>query len=113
VRISNIGNASSSKIRRLSDERFGNIDWHDEDKVRRFVFEEMPEKLRADEKVKNALEQGDPQNARIEVDRAVGRLVLEYMMDHTQLYKEFTSREDFRSFVVDKLFGLLSREKSG
>ena len=89
-----------------------NTDWRDEDKVRRFVFEEMPEKLRADEKVKNALEQGDPQNARIEVDRAVRRLVLEYMMDHTQLYKEFTSREDFRSFVVDKLFGLLSQEKS-
>ncbi|WP_456410073.1 type I restriction endonuclease subunit R [Oceanithermus sp.] len=100
-----------SEILREFNERFGNIDWNDEDKVRRFIFEEMPEKLRADEKVSNAFRQGDPQNARIELDNAVQRLVLEYMMDHTQLYKEFTSREDFRSFVVDKLFGLLSQEK--
>jgi len=100
-----------SEILREFNERFGNIDWNDEDKVRRFIFEEMPEKLRDDEKVSNAFRQGDPQNARIELDNAVQRLVLEYMMDHTQLYKEFTSREDFRSFVVDKLFGLLSQEE--
>jgi len=101
-----------SEILREFNERFGNIDWNDEDKVRRFIFEEMPEKLRADEKVSNAFKQGDPQNARIELDNAVQRLVLEYMMDHTQLYSEFTSRKDFRDFVVDKLFGLLSQEKS-
>ncbi len=108
-----------SKIRLLFAKWLGNIDRRDEDKVRRFVFEEMPQKQREEEKVNNAFEQGDPQNARIEVEGAIERLVLEYMMDHTQLYmdhtqlyKEFTSREDFRSFVVDKLFGLLSQEKS-
>ncbi len=98
-----------SEILREFNERFGNIDWNDEDKVKRFVFVEMPKKLREDEALQNALRQNDPQNARIELSRAASRLVTESLKDQTQLYKEFMSNKDFRNFLIDKIFELLNQ----
>jgi len=102
-----------SEILREFNERFGNIDWNDEDKVKRFVFVEMPKKLREDENLQNALRQNDPQNARIELSKATARLVTESLEDQTQLYKEFMGNKDFQKFLIEKLFELLSQDPGG
>lgn len=97
-----------SEIIREFNERFGNIDWNDEDKVVRFVFEEIPEELKKDERVNNARQQGDHQNLKIEVERAIKEIVLKHMQDQTQLYKEVMARDEFRGFLVEKLLELIS-----
>jgi type I restriction enzyme R subunit len=96
-----------SRIIQEFNERFGNIDWNDEDTVKRFVFVELPEKLRADEPLQNAIKQNDPQNVRIELERATKKAVTESLGDQMQLYKAFMGNPDFRAFLLEKLFELL------
>ena len=96
-----------SRILQEFNERFGNIDWKDEDRVKHFVFVELPEKLKADEPLQNALRQNDPQNARIELARATQQAVTDSLGDQMQLYKEFMNNPDFRGFLLEKLFELL------
>jgi len=96
-----------SRILKEFNERFGNIDWKDEDRVKRFVFVELPEKLKADEPLQNALRQNDPQNARIELERATQQAVTDSLGDQMQLYKEFMNNPDFKGFLLEKLFELL------
>ena len=96
-----------SRILQEFNERFGNIDWKDEDRVKHFVFVELPEKLKADEPLQNALRQNDPQNARIELERATQQAVTDSLGDQMQLYKEFMNNPDFKGFLLEKLFELL------
>ena len=96
-----------SRILQEFNERLGNIDWKDEDRVKHFVFVELPEKLKADETLQNALRQNDPQNALIELERATQQAVTDSLGDQMQLYKEFMNNPDFKGFLLEKLFELL------
>lgn len=101
-----------SRIIQEFNERFGNIDWKDEDSVKAFLFEKMPEKLRRDEGVALALRQGDPQNARVELERAIKEVLLDHMEDHLQLYKEANTSREFLQFLVDTMARLLFHSSS-
>lgn len=84
--------------------RFGDIDWTDKDKVRRFIFEELPEDLATNEEFVEKVRSSDPQNARITVDEKVIEKFQELIMSHTELYKEFTDNPDFQNFVQEAVF---------
>ena len=61
-----------SNIIREFNDRFGNIEWKDQDKIRRVIVEELPAKVAADKAYQNAMANSDKQNARIEHDKAWG-----------------------------------------
>jgi type I restriction enzyme R subunit len=84
--------------------RFGDIEWTDEDKVRQFIFEELPEDLVTDEAFVEKVRSSDPQNARITVDEKIVEKFQELIMSHTELYKEFTDNPDFQNFVQEAIF---------
>ena len=48
----------------------------------------------------------DKQNARIEHDKALGRVIIEMMKDDTELFKQFSDNEGFRRWLTDTMFGL-------
>ena len=49
---------------------------------------------------------GDRQNARIEHDKALARVMTAVLKDDTELFKQFSDNESFRRWLTDTVFGL-------
>lgn len=52
-------------IIRMFNERFGNIDWLKDDKVRKVIFEELPNQMAGDERHMETMRNSDRQNASV------------------------------------------------
>jgi type I restriction enzyme R subunit len=99
-----------SNILRTFNDQFGNIDWKDRDKIARVITEEIPPKVAADKAFQNARQHSDKQNARIEHDNALRRVMNDILADHTELYKQFSDNDSFRKWLADKIFSLTYEE---
>ncbi len=95
-----------SNILKQFNERFGGIEWRDGDRVRRLITETIPARIAQDAAFQNAARQADDQNARIEFEKALQRVITGLMKDDTELFKQFTQNEDFRRWITDRSFGL-------
>ncbi|MBW7899397.1 Type-1 restriction enzyme R protein [Candidatus Brocadiaceae bacterium B188] len=93
-----------SNIIKAFNEQFGNIDWKDADKIRKIIAEELPGKVSADKAYQNAMNQNDKQNARIEHDKALERVIVEMLTDHTELFKQFMDNQSFKKWLADTIF---------
>ena len=88
------------------NEEFGDIDWEDADRVRQLITEEIPGRVAADTAYQNAIVNSDKQNARIEHDKALGRVILNLMRDDTQLFKQFSDNDQFKRWLGETVFAL-------
>jgi type I restriction enzyme R subunit len=95
-----------SNIIKSFNEQFGNITWSDEDRVRKLLTEDIPARVAADPAYQNARRNSDRQNARIEHDRALGRVMTAVLQDDTELFKQFSDNEAFRRWLQDMVFNL-------
>lgn len=86
------------------NDQFGNIEWDDADRVRKRITEEIPARVAEDVAYQNAQKNNDPVNARIELDKALGRVVLSMMRDEAQLFKQFSDNDSFRAWLADAVF---------
>ena len=93
-----------SNIIQAFNDQFGNIDWKDADKIRKVITEEIPEKVAADKAYQNAMKNSDKQNARIEHDKALQRVIIELLSDHTELFKQFSDNQTFKKWLSDTIF---------
>jgi len=93
-----------SNILRAFNDQFGNIDWKDADKIRQVIAEEIPTKVAADKAYQNAMKHSDKQNARIEHDKALQRVLVELLADHTELFKQFQDNDSFKKWLTDTIF---------
>ena len=93
-----------SNILREFNDRFGNIEWQDQDKIEKIITEELPAKVAEDRAYQNAQANSDKQNARIEHDRALERAMTELLADHTELFKQFSDNESFRRWLLESSF---------
>ena len=93
-----------SNILRSFNEQFGNINWKDADKIREVIAEEIPTKVAADKAYQNAMKHSDKQNARIEHDKALQRVLVELLSDHTELFKQFSDNPAFKKWLTDTIF---------
>ena len=64
-----------SNILESFNDQFGNIPWTDGDRVHRLITEEIPNRVAADTAYQNAKQNSDKQNARIEHDKALRRVM--------------------------------------
>ncbi len=85
---------------------FGGIDWQDADRVSQMITETIPAKVAQDTAFKNARENSDRENARIEHDRALARVMTSIMKDDTELFKQFVDNTDFKRWLGDTVFRL-------
>ncbi len=83
---------------------FGGIEWEDEDRVRQMIIETIPAKVAEDPAFRNARRNSDRENARIEHDRALGRVMTAIMRDDTELFKRFMDDGEFRRWLGDVVF---------
>jgi type I restriction enzyme R subunit len=95
-----------SNIVKTFNDQFGNIQWTDTDRVHRLITEEIPAKVAADPAYKNAQRHSDQQNARIEHDRALGRVMTAVLKDDVELFKQFSDNESFRRWLADTIFAM-------
>ncbi len=65
--------------------------------------------MAADAAYRNARENSDRQNARIELDKAVSRVMYSMINDDTQLFKKFADDEGFKRWLTDAVFDLTYR----
>jgi type I restriction enzyme, R subunit len=95
-----------SNILKTFNEMFGNISWADSDRIERLVSEEIPARVAADQAYQNAQANSDKQNARIEHDKALGRVMTSLLKDDTELFKQFSDNDSFRKWLLETVFAL-------
>ncbi len=93
-----------SNILRAFNEQFGNIEWKDADKIRQVIAEEIPAKVAEDTAYQNAMKNSDRQNARIEHDNALQRVLVGLLADHMELFKQFQDNPAFKKWLADTIF---------
>ena len=99
-----------SNILKTFNDQFGNVPWADADRVHQLITQEIPAKVAADTAYKNAKQYSDRQNARIEHDKALDRVIVGLMKDDTELFKQFSDNESFRRWLTDTVFALTYSE---
>ena len=72
--------------------------------MRKLVTEEIPTKVAADKAYQNARKNSDKQNAKIEHDKALKRVMTAVLKDDSELYKQFSDNPDFRRWLTDMVF---------
>ena len=50
------------------------------------------------------MKNSDKQNARIEHDKALQRVIIELLADHTELFKQFSDNPSFKKWLGDSIF---------
>ena len=93
-----------SNILKAFNDQFGNIDWKDADKISKVITEEIPAKVAADKAYQNAMKNSDKQNARIEHDLALKKVLVSLLSDHTELFKQFSENPAFQKWLTDSVF---------
>ena len=95
-----------SNILKAFNDQFGSIEWKDADRIRKVISEEIPAKVAADAAFQNAMKGSDRQNARIEHDKALQRVVGSFLADHTELFKQFQDNPSFKKWLEDTVFAV-------
>lgn len=54
----------------------------------------------------NAQAHSDKENARLEHDRALSRVILDLLSDHTELFKQFNDNPAFKRWLRDEVFNI-------
>ncbi|GJL62586.1 MAG: hypothetical protein NPIRA04_12400 [Nitrospirales bacterium] len=102
-----------SNIIKTFNDQFGNIAWTDTDRVHKLITEDIPNRVSADTAYQNAIQNSDKQNARIEHDKALARVMTAVLKDDTELFKQFMDNDSFRRWMTDMIFGLTYEKKAG
>jgi type I restriction enzyme R subunit len=95
-----------SNIIKVFNDQFGHIQWTDADRVHKLITEDIPNRVAADTAYQNAKRNSDKQNARIEHDKALARVMTAVLKDDTELFKQFMDNESFRRWLTDTVFGI-------
>ena len=102
-----------SNILKVFNEHFGDIPWEDADRVRQLITETIPSRVADDTAFKNARRNSDKENARIEHDKALLRVMTSVMKDDTELFKQFMDDKSFKRWMTDTVFGLAYEQAGG
>ena len=93
-----------SNIVKSFNDLSGDIAWKDKDKIFRVITEEIPAKMRQDRKYQNAIKNNDEKTARIEHDAALEQVILYWLNDNTELYKQFSDNPAFSKWLKNTIF---------
>jgi len=98
-----------SNIVKAFNDQFGGL-FADPKRMEDRILGEIPKKVSADTAYQNAKKNSDRQNARIEHDKALKRVITALFTDDAQLFKQFQDNESFRRWLTDTVFGMTYEE---
>jgi type I restriction enzyme R subunit len=93
-----------SVIVKSFNDQFGNIRWEDRDRVIRLLTKDIPEQVSTNRAYQNAMKNSDPQNARIEHDKALQKAMNNVVKDDTELFRKFSEDQLFAKWLSDRIF---------
>ena len=100
-----------SNILKTFNEHSG-TDWDDADRVLRLITDTIPGRVAMDTAFRNAQQNSDRENARIEHDKALLPVMTNVMKDNTELFKKFMDNEGFKRWMTDRVFELACEQAS-
>ena len=89
---------------------FGNIAWNDKDNVIRQI-KTLPEIVMRDDKFRNALENSDMENIKIEYNNALKNVFKSIMNDNIELFKQWISNANFKKWLNEEVFNEIIKQK--
>nr|HPK05492.1 type I restriction endonuclease subunit R [Bacteroidales bacterium] len=89
------------------NQRFGDIEWSDKDKVNQILTKQLPDEMRASKDVMEAVRYSDRQNAKITSDVKLEELIKQYLFSQTEIYTKFMNDKDFQRNYKEFIFGIL------
>jgi len=93
------------------NQRFGDIEWTDKDKVNEILTQQIPDDMKKDERVMNAIiHSPDKQNAKESSDLKLEHLMQQYLFTQTEIYRRFSTDLDFKRRYEDFIFDKLSQQ---
>ena len=95
-----------SNILKTFNDLFGDIAWDDRDRVGELITKTIPARVAADAAFRNARENSDDANARIEHDKVLAKIVTGLVKDDAELFKQFMDNEDFKRWMTARVFEL-------
>lgn len=87
--------------------RFGDIEWSDKDKVRKILTKQLPEEMKANKDIMDAVKYSDRQNAKISSDIKLEELIQQYLFSQTEIYTKFMKDKDFQRRYKEFIFETL------
>ena len=70
------------------------------------ITQTIPSKVAEDRAFRNARQNSDKANARIEHDKALIRVMTSVMKDDAELFKQFMDNDAFKRWMTDTVFAL-------
>ena len=101
-----------SNILKTFNDLFGDIAWEDADRVGELITKTIPARVAANAAFKNARQNSDAANARIEHDKVLRQVMTDIMKDDTELFKQFMDNEGFKRWMTDRVFELACEQTS-
>ncbi len=93
------------------NQRFGDIDWTDKDKVNEILTQQIPADMKADSRIMEAINTSpDKQNAKIASDKKVDELMQQYLFTQTEIFKKFSTDKDFQRRYKEFIYDTLSSQ---
>jgi type I restriction enzyme R subunit len=98
-------------ILKLFNQRFGDIEWTDQDKVNEILTQHIPADIKKDERLMNAIIY-TPESARELSDIKLEQMMQQYLFTQTEIYKKFSTDLDFKRRYKEFIFDTLSQPRS-
>lgn len=98
-----------SNIVKTFNDQYGGL-FSDPKRMERRITDEIPQRVSEDQAYKNAKKNSDRQNARIEHDKALKRVITALFTDDAQLFKQFQDNESFRHWLTNTVFEMTFEE---
>jgi type I restriction enzyme R subunit len=102
-----------SAIIKAFNDQWGHVQWTDADRVHKLITEDIPARVAVDPAYQNARRNSDRQNARIEHDKALRRVMTGILKDDAELFKLFMDNDGFKRWLTDRVFGLTYEGEDG
>lgn len=99
-----------SNILKAFNDQFGTL-FTDADRVGRYISEDIVPRVANDRAYQNARKNSGEQNARIEHDKALLRVMTALLNDDTELFKQYQDNEDFHRWLTDTVFAMTYDKK--
>lgn len=93
------------------NERWGNTEWSKNDKVKKMLFEDLPEEIIRDRKYVSATKNTDYQNTKITFNNMMEEKFQDLIFDFTDLYKDFADNREFKKDVLGMMFDIVMKKQ--
>lgn len=98
-----------SNIVQSFNEKFGDIDWGEDDKIKR-TLQNISDDVLGDEEFLKATQNSDKQNMKITFDKVLSDKFQDYILDNFALFQKYNDDEEFKQFITAKLFDVVSNQ---